>query len=358
MKYSPYLCLLLIFSNLNAETEYNVVIEQSTSRPNSTETTDEYLQNTVGLSGTTVAERAITQSASFELSTIDDEGNSTIHATKFVGALPRAEVEIIALDRVDGNAKTRVGSPFDVKITVDGLLDINVETEIPRSEIPDAAKWVDVYHTYTKYAPGAEESLGSGQLVDTNSPIKIDENGTEEYLDQYSQISFFSEENITVYSQPDFGFPDPGEIATAKILVYPETTGKLVSTLKNNDRVQSIPEIRADLFNVYPGKNEMGNTSYWAVLFYPGNKRSSHTKQELDEYRFSSNPTTGEELLQDKPNSDIMMLPLHKRANKYGQGTYTIELVQETVHGLDSLDSITFYYDSVVKVNGNITSGQ
>ena len=346
MKHSLFLLFTLVSSNLHAE--FTPLIRQTTTfdDPNSVPSV-KILSDTSGLIGSAIAAESVEKSAFFELFSVDSETNTEASHDKKVVAtyLPQARIEVITLDSNGGVPKTRVGSPFDVKITVDGLI-----TNDPNAQ--DASKWVNLYHTHTEYAAGENEADGNEVENDPNTPIRINKNNELTYTSD-DAILVSGEENITVFAQPDFGFPIPTELASAKVLVYPLTTGALAG-IEPNETIQYIENVTATMTNIYPGLNDLGNDSSWNVLCYSGTKKASHNASTIEDSTVvhvgtkNKNPEsfTNQALDMDKI-----------RGVMTGKGYYTIELIQSTIHGIDYLDAVTFFYNTDIKINGNITSG-
>ncbi|MFD2160015.1 hypothetical protein ACFSW8_13995 [Rubritalea tangerina] len=336
--------------------EFTPVISQTTTLDDGSVAGPKFLANVTGLSGTAQAIQEIEKSALFELFSIDENGVQREHGKQAVATyLPSAQIEILALDKANGVAKTRVSSPFSVQVTVDGLI-----TNDPT--VQDAAKWVNVYQYYTEYAAGATSADGQETTSESPNPIELNSNGQHTLLDNViTQIpsnnlpTLRGEETITVYAQPDFGFESPTELASDKIIVWPLTTGNLTG-IENNDTVQVIDNIKANITDLYPGLNDLGNTSAWTILFYKGSQKSQITSSDIEAHSTVSRSTTTESTPTSISNKGVGMSKIRQKAAREGEGTYTVELIQTTVHGIDRLDAITFNYQPTIRVNANLNS--
>lgn len=356
MNYSTILFITLLTSAVYGD--FTPVIRQTTTFDDGTQASVKYLENVTGLQGTAPAIEAVSKSALFELYSVDSNNNTKEHGKQAVATyLPEASLEIVALDQSNGIPKTRVSSTFSVKLTVSGLV-----TNDPT--VQDAAKWVNVYHSYTEYASGATGPDGQEVLTDSNTPTQISTNGTQVLLDKIiTQIpssdlpSLRGEENITVLAQPDFGFQTPTELASAKIIVWPLTYGQL-SGIENNTEVQVVDTITASLTNIYPGHNDFQNVSSWNVLCYSGSKLGSINSVDIDNHNVTSRSTTTETVPTSIANRKVNMKRLKRVVTNGGAGTYTVELVQTSVHGIDRLDSITFDFDPKIRINTNVNSAE
>lgn len=376
MKTHILLSIVALSSTLHAD--FIPLIRQTTTFEDGRAMSVKFIENVEGLSGSVSATEYIDKSALFELFSIDDSqyvSGETENATDFddivtehdeessASYLPTADINIIAVDCSNGVAKTRVLSPFSVQIEVGGLV-----TDDPDAQ--DAAKWVNVYHTLTEYATDSFEVDGNETTTAPDDPAEIDSNGTtlfyEEVITQIPSSNLFSlrgEETITVYAQPDFGFETPTQLGSDKIIICPMTSGslELTDTLNSNGFYASIPDVTVIVTDMYPGHNDYGNTSSCDVLVYSGNAvsnpedlYSASNSTELDEAKVHSWITTTE-LEPKSVDTTVALSDLRRNATI---GTYTVDLIQHTVHGTERLSSVTFVYDPTIKVNANIGSAE
>lgn len=363
----------LLVANVSAQTtEFSPIIRQTYSynnadKPNSVS----IISGISGLTGSVQASEHVKKSVKFELFSVNtallsgiNEGNVDqkdfikSHDSKTVSAYhPKANVKIQSVDQINGIAKTRVDSPFKVDIVVRGLVD-DVEN------VQDAAKWVNIYHSYTEYATSSAN--GKEIVTAPESSEKIDTNGTFSYrqdsyttqIPSHNLLTLHGEETIAVYAQPDFGFTTPTLLDSEKIIVLPLTTGVLTG-ISNGTEYKTIPEIKASLVNIYPGENDLGNVSSWSVICYRASERVSELTQSfIDEHVITSIPTTTYATPQSVNNQDINTAKIRKFCRTTGSGDYIVELIQSTVHGHDRMSDVGFAYATEVNINAVINSSE
>ncbi|MFC5051315.1 hypothetical protein ACFPK9_11920 [Rubritalea spongiae] len=342
--------------------------------------TDSATQSVKFLSGTENAYTGTTQAikedfeqdsfayAKFELYTIPTQLKGTADADSIAdavdsqklyegmtGIIPSAEIKIQALDRTDtGIPKTRVSEPVDIEITVKDLL----------PDDPDAlaaTKFVSVEHSYTHYADNTFSVTPEATTTEAAGTYIIEKNGADTYggPSYITQIPAGSdanairgEEKITVNALT-------GELASEKFIVCPMTKGELLG-IEEGKTYNTAPSVEAELTDIYPGKNSLGNSSFYAVICYKADKlvdQSELTQEFIDENSIINVNTTS----YSRPDShvapvDVTRLKNHLNTN--GIGKYQMELIQSTVFGIDRMADNELDYDPRITINGNISTAE
>lgn len=263
---------------------------------------------------------------------------------KLVGAyLPTAEIKIITEDPFAGVPRTRADRPFDVEVTVDGLLS--------GPGLPDASKKVlhEQYAApYTMNETTQTLDPLTRQQALADGPIRseyIEQNGKTTYHFPATSISgpdstkVSGEEHFLVHALPDGDYAQT-QIATAHIQIWPVASGDIAG-LQNGDEVRTLPPtLTLTLDDLYP-------SSATYAQIYKG----------LPELGKEGKKLPGSILVLDQDKSEDRVLTVREWASVIEEeGPHTIELLTETPFGTDRLDHISFTVNRVLKIRSMVTS--
>ena len=254
---------------------------------------------------------------------------------------PNATVNIVTGDPYLPIARTRVDQPFQVQISVKGLID---ESDPNYATAPDAAKWVD-YTNYTFAYPDEAFSF-----EDVKNPVGTVV--TEGYMEQTANttITFSAtnltgpdltevkgEEVFTITAQADYGV-SATILDSDKVQIWPIATGE-ISGISPARYYEEVPPISVNLGNLYPD-----STTY--VRIYPGPQKENPEGIKTVNSSFV--------IIEDSiPQSRDLVV---KAVDQYftEEGLHTIELLHRTPFGTDLLDVVEINVDRTIEVNGGV----
>ena len=258
---------------------------------------------------------------------------------------PNATINIVSLDPYGPVRRTRVDMPFQVQISVTGLIDIN---DPNYATAPDASKWVDYSHVTFKYPDGTHS------LEEVDDPV-----GTlfeEGYMEQTADttITFLAanlspdsgedstelegEEVFTISAQADFGV-SATVLDSDRIQIWPIARGTISGT-DSTTEYETIPPISVDLVDLYPD-----STTYLRI--YQGAPTANPTEFTTVN---SSYVIIEDSIPQDR---DLVIKDLDDLVNT--DGLHTIELLHRTPFGTDLLHTSQINVDRTIVVNGAVT---
>lgn len=258
---------------------------------------------------------------------------------KYVGTyVPRAGVRIYSEDPYAVLPRTRADRPFNVEITVDGLL-----PEDP--DAPDAAKWVKVYRHLQSYGEDGDGTDINRDLATLHSYLYLNANGIHTYQFSITLIpgadraKVRGEERFTVESLEDYQSP-PAQIASQFIQIWPVADGTINGVEENDFYRFKPPPFEIALNDLYPASQT------WAQV-YPG-MPALGTQGTIV-------PGSAIVIADSVPQSRV--LRIEEWASVLGEdGHWTLELLTQTPFGLERLDYVTFRIDRTLKVNGSVTT--
>ena len=254
---------------------------------------------------------------------------------------PNASIVILTADTYGPVRRTRVDQPFQVQISVSGLLD---PADPNYGTAPDAAKWVDYSHAVFDYPAGAHS------LEEVENPVGtlINEGYMEESAD--TTITFGAtnlsgndltlvegEEVFTISAQADFGVSET-VLSSEKVQIWPIATGTISGT-DPTQYYESVPPMSVNLLDLYPA-----STTYLRI--YHGASTSSPTEFKTVSASYV--------IIEDSIPQDRQLLV--KEMDQYftDEGFHTVELVHNTPFGADILHSISVNVDRTIEINGGV----
>ncbi|MFC4991687.1 hypothetical protein [Rubritalea tangerina] len=358
----PLSLTLIIAACSNLSAEWQPFIEQVTYNNDGEILSTLYLDNVDSLSGTTDAAIDITDEdaavAKFTLTllnvVVSEDGNHTTIETheaepKYVHAyLPQFELNITSNDSHNGIAKTRIGSTDSYQVTanVSGLSNL--------SDAPSIIKSLKTSRSYNLYNPQDNYSVSTPN-TNTSTLDDITQNNVTQ-LPKPSTYSdnFVGEEVYTISTHKDPITKDTKQVSS-KVVIWPMTYGS-INGMQNDSTVRQIDNLTVQLTDIYPGYNDVGNSSFWDVICYKGPKKSDLSNKDLIDFSTQAVSTTGHTTPSSVIDRGINMEAIQAFVEKNGSGNYTFELVQSSIHGIDRLDSLTVKYHPKIFINGSVTS--
>ena len=258
--------------------------------------------------------------------------------TEVVGAyLPQASLQITTADPYrQGIPRTRVDQPFLVSYTVGGL-------EPNNAEAPEAAKRVIFDHRLATTLLTSEvrqpDPTATPELV-SQSEIVTNGSESERYLASLAGDDPFSEsgiETFTINAIPD-GQIASLELAKAQVEIWPLATATFNGI--EEDKYAAIPAFTVDLTKVYP-------TSETYLQIYPGPAEVGKVGTKITSSLLSIDGNVSRDKTLSFPNLARFLT---------AEGFYTIEVVTETVFGVEVLEKLTFEFDNTIDIRGSINS--
>ncbi|MBB81165.1 MAG: hypothetical protein CMN02_09265 [Roseibacillus sp.] len=298
----------------------------------------------IGSSGVKISPTGVSSAGSFfELWAIHDQSITEYRLDEqYVTAYtPNAAITILTGDPYRAVARTRVDQPFQVHISVRGLID---ENDPNYATAPDAAKWVD----YTNYAFAYPQGVYSFEGI--KNPV-----GTvvaEGYMEQTANttVTFSAtnltgpdltrvsgEEVFTITAQADFGV-SATILDSEKVQIWPIATGEITG-LTPSRYYEEVPPVSINLENLYPD-----STTYLRVYEGPRREFPGKTKTVNSSYV----------IIEDSipRNRDLTVKGIDQYFTE--EGLHTIELLHRTPFGTDLLDSAEVNVDRTIEINGGV----
>ncbi len=254
---------------------------------------------------------------------------------------PNASIQIVTEDPYEAIPRTRADQPFQVHISVTGLID---RSDPNYATAPAAAKWVD-YTNYTfEYPEGAfsfedvENPVGTvvseGYMQETaNTTVTF--SATNLTAEDLTQVK--GEEIFTITAQADFGV-SATILDSEKVQIWPIATGT-ISGINPTRYYEQVPPVSVNLVNLYPD-----STTYLRI--YPGEPKALPSRTKTVNSSFV--------IIEDSIPRD-RDLTIHNMDDYFTEeGLHTIELLHRTPFGTDLLHSAQVTVDRTIEVNGGV----
>jgi hypothetical protein len=275
----------------------------------------------------------------FELWTVRSSPlTSYLLDTRFVSAYaPTAEVVIRSEDPYQVIPRTRADRPFQVDISLQGLLSGATD--------PEPSKAVKLLRHAQSYGVG-----GTGETLDRTqatllSQAMITSNGKQTFsyvlnsIPNADRTKVCGEERFSVYSQADGSVPE-SQLASRYVQIWPVADGSIAG-LTANERVRfKAPQLTMTLNELYP-------ESRTYVQVYPGEPKLGVEGTIV--------PGTQLVISQTVPVSRVLVVKDYDAVFDK-DGLWTMELVTVTPFGTDRLSHVTFTIDRTIKANGMFTT--
>ena len=254
---------------------------------------------------------------------------------------PNATVSIITEDPYEAIPRTRADQPFQVQISVRGLID---RSDPNYATAPAAAKWVDYTHSTFEYPESAFS------FEDVENPVGTV--ATEGYMEQTASttVTFSAtnltgedltqmkgEEIFTITAQADYGVSTT-ILDSEKVQIWPIATGT-ISGVDSSRYYEQVPPVSVSLVNLYPD-----STTYMRIYPGPRKERPDGTKTINSSFV----------IMEDSiPQSRDLTV---KSMDRYftEEGIHTVELLHRTPFGTDLLDVVEINVDRTIEVNGGV----
>jgi len=279
--------------------------------------------------------------ARFELWTVNNSPLAVyLLDSTYVGTYtPVASSRVITEDITGDNVtpRTRADRPYQIAINVSGLL--NGDTD------PAASKAVRMTRHVQSYGIN-----GNGVNIDPNqatllSQVELTENGDVELNYSISSIpstnlsKIRGEETFAIYSLEDYQAPS-SQISASKIQIWPVTTGGIVGISAGETIRYKMPQLTVTLDDLYPT-----STTYAQVYMGSAALATSGTV------------VPGSAIIVNEASSVDRVLIIDNYDDVITRdGTWTIELLTQTVFGVDRLSYMTFEVDRTMQVRGAFTT--
>lgn len=263
--------------------------------------------------------------------------------SQVVGAyMPTGELSISTEDPVvvNGVHRTRIDRPFSVTYTVGGL-------KPAAADAPEAAKKVLLDHNIAYYAEGYVSPNNLGSETDfLQSDITTNGVGTLSFPITNMTLADGAlnagREVFRLYALPD-GVYAQNQLSEAKIDVWPIVSASF-SGIEELTYSQ-LPEFSVLVSDIYP-------ESHVYVVCYKGDDRTAAIS-EGTYYEFN---TQGQRYNSDPIPIDAV-LPIDELAKGVTEaGNWTVEVLSDSIFGIESLRTLKFNYTSSIKVRGSINS--
>lgn len=279
--------------------------------------------------------------ARFELWTVNSDPLTVyLLDSTYVGTYtPVATSRIVTEDPVAENMtpRTRADRPFQIWMNVGGLRS--------GDDDPAASKAVQLTRHVQSYGVN-----GTGENIDPDQATmltNVEVNGNGEFLLNYGLSSVPSqdlskkrgEERFAIYSLPDYQAP-ASQLTAAKIQIWPVATGDIAGVAAGDTIRYAMPQLTITLDDLYPS-----STTYAQV--YKGAPALGTTGAVVPGSAIVVNEATPLDRVLVVDNYDDVITE---------DGVWTMELLTETVFGVDRLRYITFTVDRTMEVRGAFTT--
>lgn len=277
--------------------------------------------------------------ARFELHTVNsDPFIGYLLDTKYVGSyVPVAEVQIRTEDPYQTVPRTRADRPFNVEITINGLLS--------GADDPEPSKQVKVLHHVQSYGVDGDSSgIDRDQAILIGQGM-INANGTRtmQYLVNSvpgaDRAKIRGEERFSVFSLEDYQAPE-SHLDSVYVQIWPVADGT-ISGLTAGQLVRfQAPTVTIALNDLYPD-------SQVYTQVYKGNESLGTVGTVI----------SGSALIINEAVPQNRILTLDKWDDVItSDGVWTMELLVHTPFGVDRLAHVTFNVDRTISVNGSVTT--
>lgn len=277
--------------------------------------------------------------ARFELHTVNSNPFiGYLLDTKYVGSyVPVAEVQIRTEDPYETVPRTRADRPFNVEITINGLL--SGESD------PEPSKRVKVLHHIQSYGEvGSSAGIERDQAILAGQGF-IESNGTQtlSYLVNSvpgpDRAKISGEERFSVFSLPDFQAPE-SHLDSAYVQIWPVADGTISGLTEGQIIEFKLPDVTLEIRDIYP------DAQVWANV-YPGSERLGTEGSVIP----GSAMVISESVPQDR---SVRLKDWDSVITE--DGLWTIELLTSTPFGIDRLDHVTINVDRTISVKASFTT--
>ncbi|MBB5351941.1 hypothetical protein HNR46_002180 [Haloferula luteola] len=299
----------------------------------------------VAAKGEGISPAALSLSGSrYELWTVknaDTSGTSAVSYlldTAFVSAYsPAAEIVIHTLDPDGGDIpRTRVDQPFSVDVTVSGLL--------TGDDAPAASKSVRLLHhtqsygdTYGENVDRSQANLFDQRVIESNGVTTLEYEMTNLTGADLTQVR--GEERFSVYTHSENGALDE-QLASRFVKVWPLTRVQILGLEWGETYRFEMPQVTIEVDDMYP-------KSYTYTQIYKGAPSLGTVGTKI--------PQAQKQIDQSKPLSRTWVIGnLGSLIDEDGQ--WTLEVVTETVFGVERLALMTFEVDRSLEVRSLLST--
>lgn len=299
--------------------------------------------DTVAVDGTKLSALAINPGgARFELWTMKSSSVTGLTGylleSCYVGTyIPVATVAVRSEDVTSAIPRTRADRPFQVDVTITGLL--NGATD------PEPSKSVKFFRHVQSYGAG-----GTGIGIDrtqatllTQSSITTNGSQTLSYLvtsiPGANRTKIRGEERFSIFSLEDYQAPE-SQLASQFIQVWPVADGT-ISGIANNQMIKfSLPPVTLALNDLYPS-----STTYAQV--YKGDPVLGTAGTII--------PGSAVVISDSVPQNRVLSVTSYENVFP-SDGRWTMEIVTVTPFGTDRLHYVTFDLDRTINMNTTVTT--
>jgi len=279
--------------------------------------------------------------ARFELHTVKSNPlTGYLLDTKYVSStVPVAVVQIRTEDPYETVPRTRADRPFNVEISVDGL--------VSGPDDPEALKKVKLLHHVQSFGEGGDGSNLNRTQATLLGQGFIDSNGDQvlQYLVNSvagaDRSKVRGEERFSVFSleHPEVDVPE-SQLDSATVQIWPVADGTISGIAQGQLIDYQVPDVTIAVNDIYP------NAQIYAQV-YEGNQ-SLGTEGTV---------VSGSALIIEESVPQNRVLVVEDWDDVIPKdGVWTIELLTATPFGIDRLDWVTFNVDRVITVNGSVTT--
>jgi hypothetical protein len=258
--------------------------------------------------------------------------------SRYVGTyVPIAQVLVRTEDPYTIIPRTRADRPFQVDVTISGLL--------ADAGAPAASKSVKFLHHVQSYgASGTGVGIDRSKAV-LNSQVFMDQNGTQTLSYVINSVpgtdraKIRGEERFTFYSLEDYQ-AEESQLASAFVQIWPVADGSLAG-ITNNQLIRfALPNITVTLNDLYP-------SSHTYAQVYKGAPQLGRVGSIVP----------GSSLLVNDAVPVSRVLTLSNYEGVFDEdGQWTMELITETPFGIERMHYVTFQLDRTIQMNSSVTT--
>ncbi len=277
--------------------------------------------------------------ARFELWTVlSDPLTSYLLSSTYVGTyIPMASVVIRSEDLSSVIPRTRADRPFEVDLTITGLL--------AGATDPEPSKSVKFLRHVQSYGVG-----GTGVGIDRTqatllSQVSITSNGTQTLVFPLSSVpganlsKLRGEERFSVFSLADYQAPE-SQLASQFIQIWPVADGSISGITMNQLIRYVLPQVTLTFNDLYPN-----STTYAQV--YRGNQQLGTSGTIVPGSALVVNDSV--------PQSRVLVLKKYDEVFT-AEGRWTMEILTLTPFGTDRLAYVSFDLDRTIKMIGSFNT--
>lgn len=278
--------------------------------------------------------------ARFELWTVHTESlTSYLLSSNYVGTyIPISNVVIRSEDESAAIPRTRADRPFQVEITVSGLLAPGDGVPVPATQV----KFLHHVQSYGDQGTGIDLDRTQATLL---SQSVIESNGTQTLEFSINSVpaadraKVRGEERFSVFSLEDYQAPE-SQIASQFIQIWPVADGSIAGISQNELIRYQLPQLTITVNDLYPS-----STTYAQV--YKGDPQLGMSGRIVPGSAVIINDST--------PVDRVLLIEDYDEVFDE-DGRWTMELVTVTPFGIDRLAYVSFDLDRTIEVNGTFTT--